>query len=61
MKKLRDTLDLNAMTMNQLRQYAKSLSAELNNTSKAASPKQYAELEARLQGVAVSRSYGATP
>lgn len=51
MKKLRSTLDVNAMTMNQLRKYAKDLSSELNNTSKAASPQQYAELESRLQGV----------
>lgn len=51
MKKLRSALDVNAMTMNQLRKYAKELSSELNNTSKAASPKQYTELESRLQGV----------
>lgn len=51
MRKLRSTLDVSAMTMNQLRKYAKELSSELNNTSKAASPKQYAELESRLQGV----------
>ncbi|WP_028897844.1 2-oxoacid:ferredoxin oxidoreductase subunit delta [Prevotella sp. HUN102] len=51
MKKLRSTLDVSAMTMVQLRKYAKELSSELNNTSKAASPQKYAELEARLQGV----------
>ena len=51
MKKLRSALDVSAMTMNQLRKYAKDLSSELNNTSKAASPQQYAELESRLQGV----------
>lgn len=51
MKKLRQSLDVNSMTMNQLRKYSKELSSELNNTSKAASPKQYAELESRLQGV----------
>lgn len=51
MRKLRSSLDVNAMTMNQLRKYAKELSSELNNTSKAASPKQYAELELRLKGV----------
>lgn len=51
MKKMRAALDVNAMTMNQLRKYARELSNELNNTSKAASPKQYAELETRLQGV----------
>ena len=51
MKKLRATLDVNAMTMNQLRKYAKELSSELNNTSKAAAPQKYAELENRLQGV----------
>lgn len=53
MKKLRSTLDVNAMTMNQLRKYAKELSSELNNTSKAASPRQYEELESRLKGVKV--------
>lgn len=51
MKKLRSALDVSAMTMNQLRKYAKNLASELNNTSKAASPQQYAELESRLQGV----------
>ena len=51
MKRLRATLDVNAMTMNQLRKYAKELSSELNNTSKAAASQKYAELENRLQGV----------
>lgn len=51
MKKVRSTLDITSMTMNQLRKYAKELTSELNNTSKAASPKQYAELESRLKSV----------
>lgn len=53
MRDLRASLDTNAMTMVQLRRYAKELRTQLDNTSKAASPKEYAELESRLQGVNV--------
>ena len=51
MKDLRSSLDVSVLTMNQLKKYAKELRTELDNTSKEANPKQYAELETRLQGV----------
>lgn len=45
------SLDINAMTMNQLRRQSKSLQRELDNVSKSLDPKQYAVLEGRLQTV----------
>ena len=45
------SLDTNAMTMSQLRKPSKSLQRELDNVSQALNPKQYADLENRLQTV----------
>lgn len=45
------SLDTNAMTMSQLRKQSKSLQKELDNVSQALNPKQYADLESRLQTV----------
>ena len=51
MRKLRSTLDTSAMSMNQLRRYAKELATELDNTSRAASPQQFSDLQKRLASV----------
>ena len=51
MRKLRSTLDTSAMSMNQLRRYAKELATELDNTSRAASPQQFNDLQKRLASV----------
>ena len=45
------SLDINAMTVSQLRNQSKSLQKELDNVSKALNPNLYAELEKRLQDV----------
>ena len=45
------SMDLNAMTMMQLRKQSKSLQKELDNISEALNPKQYAEVENQLQRV----------
>jgi len=41
LRELRSTMDVNAMTMSQLKKHAKELQTALNNTSKAANPKEY--------------------
>lgn len=51
MKKMRSELDINAMTMSQLRKQAKDLQTALNNTSKAAHPKEYEQLASQLRNV----------
>lgn len=51
MRKLQSTLDTSAMSMNQLRRYAKELATELDNTSRAASPQQFNDLQKRLASV----------
>lgn len=45
------SLDVNSLTMSQLRKQAKELQRQLDNTSKAADPKLYAELESSLHKV----------
>lgn len=44
-------LDVNEMTMNQLRKQAKSLRQELDNTAKALNPEEYGRLESQLTQV----------
>ena len=51
MRKLRATLDTSAMSMNQLRRYAKELTTELDNTSRATSPQHFEDLQKRLASV----------
>lgn len=48
---LTKSLDLNALTMSQLRKQAKSLQNELDNTSKAIHPEEYAKLQNQLTAV----------
>ena len=48
---LRSAMDVNAMTMSQLKKHAKELQTALNNTSKAANPKEYEHLASQLRSV----------
>jgi len=50
-KNLESTLGLSALTMSQLRNKAKDLQFQLNGTSKALNPAEYAKLEKELKGV----------
>lgn len=45
------SLDINAMTMSQLKKQAKTLQKELDNVSQSLNPQQYAALENNLQAV----------
>ena len=51
LRELRSTMDVNAMTMSQLKKHAKELQTALNNTSKAANPKEYEHLASQLRSV----------
>ncbi|MBF1591749.1 MAG: phage tail tape measure protein, partial [Prevotella shahii] len=48
---MRQGMDISAMTMAQLRMHARELQTELNNTSKATSPKEYEQLASQLRNV----------
>lgn len=48
---MRQGMDISAMTMAQLRKHARELQTELNNTSKATSPKEYEQLASQLRNV----------
>ena len=51
LRELRSAMDVNAMTMSQLKKHAKDLQIALNNTSKAADPKEYERLASELRTV----------
>lgn len=51
LRELRSAMDVNAMTMSQLKKHAKELQTALNNTSKAANPKEYEHLASQLRNV----------
>lgn len=51
LRELRSAMDINAMTMSQLKKHAKELQTALNNTSKAANPKEYEHLASQLRSV----------
>lgn len=51
MRSMRSEMDANVMTMNELKKHSKDLHRELDNMSKSANPKEYAELESRLKDV----------
>jgi len=51
LRELRSTMDVNAMTMSQLKKHAKELQIALNNTSKAANPQEYERLASELRTV----------
>lgn len=51
LRTLRSQMDINAMTMSQLRKQAKDLQTALNNTSKATNPKEYEHLASQLRNV----------
>lgn len=51
LRSLRSALDVNAMTMSQLKKQAKELQTALNNTSKATNPKEYEHLATQLRNV----------
>lgn len=51
LRELRSAMDVNAMTMSQLKKQAKDLQTALNNTSKAADPKEYERLASELRTV----------
>lgn len=51
LRELRSAMDINAMTMSQLKKHAKDLQVALNNTSKAADPKEYERLASELRTV----------
>jgi len=51
LRELRSAMDVNAMTMSQLKKHAKELQTALNNTSKAANPKEYEHLASQLRSV----------
>lgn len=50
-RSLRSAMDLNVMTMSQLKKQARELQTALNNTSKAANPKEYEQLASQLRSV----------
>ena len=51
LRELRSAMDVNAMTMSQLKKHAKDLQVALNNTSKAANPQEYERLASELRTV----------
>lgn len=51
LRSLRSAMDINVMTMSQLKKHAKELQTALNNTSKAANPKEYEHLASQLRSV----------
>ena len=51
LRELRSAMDVNAMTMSQLKKQARELQTALNNTSKAANPKEYEQLASQLRSV----------
>lgn len=51
LRELRSAMDVNTMTMSQLKKHAKELQTALNNTSKAANPKEYEHLASQLRSV----------
>ena len=50
-RSLRAAMDINVMTMSQLKKQARELQTALNNTSKAANPKEYEQLASQLRSV----------
>lgn len=50
-REITKNMDINVMTMNQLKKHARELASHLNNVSKATNPEKYAELESRLNKV----------
>lgn len=51
LRSLRSAMDINAMTMSQLKKQARDLQTALNNTSKAANPQEYGRLASELRSV----------
>ena len=51
LRSLRSAMDINVMTMSQLKKQARDLQTALNNTSKAANPKEYENLASQLRSV----------
>lgn len=51
LRELRSAMDVNAMTMSQLKKHAKELQKALNDTSKAANPQEYERLASELRTV----------
>ena len=51
LRELRSAMDVNAMTMSQLKKHAKELQKALNDTSKATNPKEYEQLASQLRSV----------
>ena len=51
LRELRSAMDVNAMTMSQLKKHARDLQVALNNTSKAANPQEYERLASELRTV----------
>lgn len=51
LRSLRSAMDINVMTMSQLKKQARDLQTALNNTSKAANPKEYEHLVSQLRSV----------
>ena len=51
LRSLRSAMDVNVMTMSQLKKQARDLQTALNNTSKAANPKEYEHLALQLRSV----------
>lgn len=51
LRELRSAMDVNAMTMSQLKKQVKELQVALNNTSKAANPQEYERLASELRTV----------
>ena len=51
LRSLRSAMDINVMTMSQLKKQARDLQTALNNTSKAANPKEYEHFASQLRSV----------
>ena len=51
LRELRSAMDVNAMTMSQLKKHARDLQVALNNTSKAANPQEYERLASEIRTV----------
>lgn len=51
MNEMRSKMDINVLTMNQLKKEASQLRSALNGTSKATNPQEYAKLESQLHKV----------
>lgn len=51
LRSLRSAMDINVMTMSQLKKQARDLQRALNNTSKATNPKEYENLASQLRSV----------